>query len=156
MHSVLAQDELSGDLLVAQAARDQRQHLTFSSREQYRRSVSGRAGHSFGRENGTQCARHRIRIAGPWKVGVPGERDQLRRRYPRRELAAEPIGNRAVVTAVYNQRGRTYLAQLRLNVVAIDEFQQHRRSLGARGVALVTRESLLFDTVGIAQKDVGQ
>ena len=130
MDRVPAQDQLPGDLLVAQPARDQCQHLTFSIGEQHRRMFSALPGWSFGRENRTQRARHRGRVPGPWKVGVPIERDQRRGRDPRREFAAELIGDRPVPTAMYDECGRTYLVQVRSNVVAIDELQQHRRSVG--------------------------
>ena len=103
---------------------------------------------SLGRERRTQRACHRRPITGPRKVGAPVERDQRRGRDPRRELAAELIGDRAIATAVHDQRGRTYLIQLRSNVVAVRQLQQHRRSLRARRLALVARHSLLFDAVG--------
>ena len=109
-----------------------------------------------GASSRTQRTRHRRPITGPRKVGVPVERDQRRGRDPRRELTAELVGNRAIASAVYDQRGRTYLIQLRPNVVAISQLQQHRRGLGARRVALVARNSLLFGAVGVAQEDVGQ
>ena len=136
--------------------RDQRQHLAFSTGEQRRRRVFGHAGRSFGRKRRTQRARHRRPITGPGKVGASVEWDQCRGRDPRRELTAELIGDRAIATAMYDQRGRTYLIQLRSNVVAVRQLQQHRRGLRARRLALVARHSLLFDTVGVAQEDVGQ
>src|SRR5262249_30141933 len=138
VHGVLTQDELLGDLLVAQAARDQRQHLTLSSGERYHRTTSSRASWRLGRERRAQCAHHRVGIAHPREMGVTGERDQLRRRDPGGELAAQPIRDRAVVTAVHDDRGRTYFAELRPDVVAIDELQQDRRGLWARRFALVT------------------
>ena len=136
--------------------RDQRQHLAFPTGEQHRRRVSGRDGRSCGRERRTQRARHRRPIAGPREVRAPVERDQRRGRDPGRELTAELVGDRAIATAVHDQRGRTHLIQLRSDVVAVDQLQQHRRGLGARRLALVARQPLLFDAVGVAQEDVGQ
>ena len=156
VHRVLAQDQLLGDLLVAQPARDQRQHLALSAGEQHRRRLSGQARRSFGREHRTQRPRHRLPIAGPREVGAPVERDQRRPRDRRRELAAELVGDRAIATAVHHQRRRTYLLQLCADVVAVDELQQRRRGLRARRGALVARQPLLLDTVGVTQEDVGQ
>ena len=118
-------------------------------------SPARRAGAS-GREHRTQRPRHRLPIAGPREVGAPVERDQRRPRDRRRELPAEMVGDGAIAAAVHDERRRPHPLQLRPNVVAVDELQQRRRGLRARRGALVARQPLLLDAVGLAQEDVGQ
>ena len=90
------------------------------------------------------------------KCAFPSSGISVARRYPGRELTTQLIGDRAIVAAMYDQRGRTHLIQLRSNVVAVRQLQQHRRGLRARRLALVARHVASVRHCRVAQEDVGQ
>ena len=75
---------------------------------------------------------------------------------PGGDLATEPVGDRAILTAVDNQRGRPHEWQLVADVVAIHLLEQSRGRLGTGRQALKPCEARLLLAAGVTEKDVRQ
>src|SRR4051794_3226308 len=107
MDSVRADDQLLGDLTVAETGRDELEHLALASGQQNRGRFPVQA---RGLALDCRCRAKRpddaVGIAGPREVGGPLECNKRRARYPGGHLATEPVRDRAVPTAVDNQRWR--------------------------------------------------
>ena len=154
VHRVRAQDQLLGDLLIAQPVAISAS-TALSAGEQRRRAP--RPGGPEPREPAPSTARaRRSPIASPGEMGVAVERNQRRPRYGAARLPTETVRNGAVATAMHHQRRCMYVLQLCSDVVAVGELQQRGRGLRARRYALMARQPLLLGTVGLTQEDVGQ
>jgi len=154
---VPTEKELLGDLALAQPARDERQHLTLTTRQQHRRRL-GLDPRVCGvrRQERAQRARHRLRITGPREMSAPLERDQRRSRDRCRQRAALLVWNRAIGATMRNQRRCAHLLQLSANIEAVDQLEQRGCSLGARRRSLQAREPLPLLRARITEEDVGE
>ena len=116
---VRTDNQLLGDLAIAQPLRDQPQHLAFASRQQpgRRLCVGWAIGSAVHRGRCAHRPDHATGITRPREVGAPLKRDQRRARDPRREAATQPVRNRPVPTPVNDHRGCLHQPQLVANVI---------------------------------------
>ena len=145
VHRMGTHDQLLGDLTLAEPIRNQSQHLPLASQQQDRSGFPGRAlRRAVRRQHPSQRPDHATGIPRPREVSAPLQRNQRRARDPRSDLATEPIRDRAILTAVDNQRGGLHQRQPVANVVAIHLLKQGRCRVGTSRQPLKPREPFLL------------
>jgi hypothetical protein len=141
VNRVRADHELLGDLGVAQAAGDERQHLQLAARQVVVARLD-RGGRSFGAgaEEGAYRTHDRRRVAAPREVLGAFERHEGAVRQRRRELPAQRVWDGAIAAPMKHGSRRVHVDELRTNVEPVDELEQRRGRGGVGGLALQARE----------------
>jgi hypothetical protein len=104
VHGMRAQHQLLGDLAIGQTARDAAQDLPLTTGQQDRLRLVHGGRRCLRRQRLATSADNGVDVVVPREVRAALQRDERRARDRCRDRTPQPVGHRAVVAAMHDQR----------------------------------------------------